>query len=117
LALLKRERHASPSSKDLSGERYHSNLDTMITRAISTIPNALRSPVLQDVASGLMARILPGVASIVAVPVFVHTLGLERYVLAATSSTTRNPRRTRPTQVANPAMRDWTKHNFGGALH
>ena len=43
------------------------------------VPKLLRSSVLQDVASGLVARVLPGVASLVAVPILVHALGPERY--------------------------------------
>ncbi|MEP7030201.1 MAG: hypothetical protein ABI830_04640, partial [Pseudolabrys sp.] len=46
---------------------------------MSMIPNVLKSRVLQDIASGLTARIVAGIAAIIAVPVLVHTLGPERY--------------------------------------
>ena len=51
----------------------------MTLRVMSMVPKLLRSSVLQDVASGLVARVLPGVASLVAVPILVHALGPERY--------------------------------------
>ena len=48
-------------------------------RAISLIQTAMKSAMLQDVASSVAARILPGLASLIAVPVLIHMLGPERY--------------------------------------
>lgn len=57
--------------------RHH--VSTMMMQPISIARTLLTSPVLQNVASGIAARILPGLASLVAVPVLVHVLGPARY--------------------------------------
>lgn len=54
-------------------------VSTMMMRPVSIARTLLTSSALQNVASGIAARILPGLASLVAVPVLIHVLGPARY--------------------------------------
>lgn len=46
---------------------------------MSSVLLLLKAPAMQDVASGLAARVLPGLASILAVPLLVQILGAQNY--------------------------------------